>query len=446
MPEVLPGWTLLLSLSLVTPKALAGTRASAPSPGAQLAPGPAPTQLSCTAQREGCSPPRHPPARGPVPQHQQQAQPSAAAAGQRGPPRPAELPWRRELPEPVLAARRPVRTRPASSRQTCWRHIQCFQLASSSLPPTPSPTQPHSPGPTAVPPAQLPTAALGSGLGPLGTALECSPRSPSSPQRWAELDQNQFVWAGPGSAARRGMAQRGTTPRWAVPLLPALPTSLQVPDPLVPPQPWPAVTGAHGGATSTPTNCSQRVLPAARASLPEPPGPNHGTLPSVRLPSRRPARDGLRWPAAAGFSHLLLAARPAQTHARAVRGQWSWAQQLPVPNPSWPQSVPGCTPHHRQLLGGGLCGARGVCRPGPCLRGALLVVLPSPAGATSLVGVAEQPGSGHGWEGRGPTGTQGAEQAEHPRWQRTRLPLLPRVWGHEHPWVPQTRSNPRCGS
>lgn len=377
-----------------------------PNPGRSAGPWPStcPALLHCTVG--GMLTPGHSLARGPVPEHQWQTQPSAAAAGQYQPLHPPELPQRGELPEPVLAARRPVRTRPASSRQTCWRHIQCFQLTSSSLPPTPSPTQPCSPGPTAVPPAQLPTAALGSGLGPPGTAAECSPPSLSSPQRWAELDQNQFVQAGLGSAAQCGVARHGTTPSWAVPLFPALPSSLQVPDPLLPPRPWPAVMGAHGEATSTPTNRSQWVLPAARASLPELPGPNHGTLPSVQLPSQRPAWDGLCWPAAAGFSHLLLAALPAQTHAQAVPGRWSWAQRLPVLNPSCPQSVPGCALHPPPAAGGGLCGARGVCRPGPRLRGALPVVIPSPAGATSLVGVTEQPGGGHSLEGTDPTGTE----------------------------------------
>ena len=156
----------------------------------------------------------------------------------------------------------------------------------------------------------------GSRSGPPGTARELQPLQPKQPLQVGRA-QPEPVCA--GRAGQRGLMWCGTAwhdaelgcpadsrasrPAWRVPGL------------LVPPQPWPAVTGARGGAMSRPTNRSapsQGVLPAARASLPELAWPK--PLHPPRLPSQQPARDGLRWPAAAGFSHLPLAAQPAQTH------------------------------------------------------------------------------------------------------------------------------------
>lgn len=153
----------------------------------------------------------------------------------------------------------------------------------------------------------------------------------------------------------------------------------RVPDLLVPPQPWPAVTGARGGATSTPTNrsvLSQGVLPAACASLPElaRPKPLHPPW----LPSQQPAQDGLRWPAAAGFSHLLLAEQLAQTHVGGPHHATATAPDDRAGSSScWCRAQAACGvcpaahPRHTSFWGGSLQGKRGLqARPiceGLCL-------------------------------------------------------------------------------
>lgn len=221
------------------------------------------------------------------------------------------------------AARGPVRTRPASSRQTCWRHIQRFQGSSSPAPPSQQPQAPHGHTHQLHGSHGWAHAAAGTAAGlcpsspgqpwgqdPWVQPASCSPCSQSSlcsgqsSGRTGLCRQGWAAWLG---TAWHGMARRraglscswGSHPAW------------RVADLLVPPQPRPAVTGAHDGATSTPTNCitwSQGELPAACVSLPEPawPKPLH--------PPRLPRTGRLRWPAAAGFSHLLLAVKPAQTH------------------------------------------------------------------------------------------------------------------------------------
>lgn len=139
MPALLWGQTLLLPLSLHEPwRAAAEWGSISPSPGSSLAPGPAPAPALLPT-------PGHCPVEAPVPQHQGDAPTVGTdpAQGQRGPLHPTELAQPGELQEPVLAARGPVRTRPASSRQTCWRHIQRFQGSSSPAPPSQQPQAPH---------------------------------------------------------------------------------------------------------------------------------------------------------------------------------------------------------------------------------------------------------------------------------------------------------------
>lgn len=78
--------------------------------------------------------------------------------------------------------------------------------------------------------------------------------------------------------ARHGVARHGAElgcPAGSGGSHPSQPTQ-QVPDLLVPPQLWPAVTGARGGATSMPMNHSarsQRALPCQNHPDPKPPRP-----------------------------------------------------------------------------------------------------------------------------------------------------------------------------
>lgn len=326
-------------LSLHEPRLPLDVAASPPSPGAQLAPGPAPAP-ALPQQRRGrdADPPQGIPPRGVLRHSTRVTLPVAGTAQRRqrrgsggprapqGQPGPGSCGSPRRLPGDLLGQDLLLPDKPAGGTSSASRGA-----ARQLLPPTNRKPQaavlPRShrrartaAGRVAVPCPPRPArrgSPGGPGRDPRVVPVSHSPCSQSSVCRWAELGRNRSVQAGPGSVARRGVALHGTTPSWAVLLPPGTPVQLggsQIL--LVPPQPpWPAVTGARGGATSTPANrstLSQAVLAAARASLPEPARPK--PLHPPRLPSRPPARDGLRWPVAAGFSHLLLAAQPAQTH------------------------------------------------------------------------------------------------------------------------------------
>lgn len=174
----------------------------------------------------------------------------------------------------------PVRTRPASSRQTCCRHIQCSQGSSSQLlPPTNrSPTWPRSMGATAghtlaTAPCSLPSSPCIAGVRAT-IPRHCprlQPHNSHSLTGVQSAGQNLSVQAGPGSMAQHGTAQHGTTLSWLSPWVSASCPTQQVPQLLEPPRPWPAVTGACGGATSTPESCStlsQGALTAAQTTAP----------------------------------------------------------------------------------------------------------------------------------------------------------------------------------
>lgn len=174
----------------------------------------------------------------------------------------------------------PVRTRPASSRQTCCRHIQCSQGSSSQLlPPTnrsptwPAPWEPPlgTHWPLAHAPCPAPPASLGSRPRSLGTAHGCSPTTLTAFTGVQSVGQNLSVQAGPGTVAQHGTAQHGTMLSWLSRWVSASCPTQQVPHLLEPPRPWPAVMGACGGATSTPESCStlsQGALTAAQTTAP----------------------------------------------------------------------------------------------------------------------------------------------------------------------------------
>lgn len=169
----------------------------------------------------GCIPPR-----GPMPGHQGDATHGGhSAEGQWGPYTPQSSPSPEAL-KPVVAARGPVRTRPASSRQTCWRHIPPLKRSSSPAPPLAN-HKPHT-GATAgcsahwpaCPPPPAPVVRVHPGQDPevlpVAASPGCSDCSSTSCRR-AELGQNRSV-----------QAQCGKTQCWAglsrcLPWLPSIP-------------------------------------------------------------------------------------------------------------------------------------------------------------------------------------------------------------------------------
>lgn len=271
----------------------------------------------------------------------------------------------------------PVRTRPASSRQTCCRHIQCSQGSSSQLlPPTDhSPTWPRSMGATTehtltTGPCSLPSSSHIAGV-QAGVPKHCpwlQPHSSHSVTGVQSTGQNRSVQAGPGSVAQHGTARHGTTLSWLSLWVPASHPAQQVPHLLEPPRPWPAVMGARGEATSTPASCS--VLSQGGSQLPK---PRHPPRPAST------GRDGLCWPAAAGSSHLL-AAQPwvAPPHSTAARAE--------------PKQHPHGSPRPCQLLGGS-AGQEGAATRSPtCYSSAWPSTLPDalpwplPSAAPSTLG------------------------------------------------------------
>ena len=245
----------------------------------------------------GCIPPR-----GPMPRHRVMPLRVDTAQKDSGAPAPHRAHPAQELRSLCWLPRGPVRTRPASSRQTCWRHIPPLKGSSSPAPP-PANQAPHT-GATAgctpaslhPPPAPLVRMHPGQDTEVLSVALSpgCSACSSTSCRRQS--------WARTG-LCRHSVAQHGAElgcPAASHGSHPSHPTE-QISHLLVPPRLWLAVPGACGKATATSKNRSTRsqgVFLCQNHPDPKPPHP-------LGRPQPGGSTGQTLLAAAAGFGHLL---------------------------------------------------------------------------------------------------------------------------------------------